>query len=259
MKKSILTGLIWIIITLPGFTQKECLITEHYEDFITVEKTTINEKNYLIKRIVETDKKSCFSDLINNNTTFIDYLLTNFSSNANFQNLLSLTDSIALRKAYFLDLKKDSVFNSVMTELIAKSISKEIPKDTVSMDNLLNIAVKYFSIVGLTEEGYYSGKVCVGLNDIKKTEKERKPFIEAFCFSSILEHYQSEEYSMYDEFVKAIKELYKVNLGIDREEKLLRAQGAMYLLMRNSENLNKMLASEYESNKDYLPFILKTN
>jgi hypothetical protein len=219
MKKSILTGLIWIIITLPGFTQKECLITEHYEDFITVEKTTINEKNYLIKRIVETDKKSCFSDLINNNTTFIDYLLTNFSSNANFQNLLSLTDSIALRKAYFLDLKKDSVFNSVMTELIAKSISKEIPKDTVSMDNLLNIAVKYFSIVGLTEEGYYSGKVCVGLNDIKKTEKERKPFIEAFCFSSILEHYQSEEYSMYDEFVKAIKELYKVNLGIDREEK----------------------------------------
>ncbi|MBK6525094.1 MAG: hypothetical protein IPG07_05770 [Crocinitomicaceae bacterium] len=64
---------------------------------------------------------------------------------------------------------------------------------------------------------------------------------------------------MYDEFVKAIKELYKVNLGIDREEKLLRAQGAMYLLMRNSENLNKMLASEYESNKDYLPFILKTN
>ncbi|MBK9593482.1 MAG: hypothetical protein IPO32_18945 [Crocinitomicaceae bacterium] len=151
MKKSILTGLIWIIITLPGFTQKECLITEHYEDFITVEKTTINEKNYLIKRIVETDKKSCFSDLINNNTTFIDYLLTNFSSNANFQNLLSLTDSIALRKAYFLDLKKDSVFNSVMTELIAKSISKEIPKDTVSMDNLLNIAVKYFSIVGLTE------------------------------------------------------------------------------------------------------------
>ncbi|MBK9593483.1 MAG: hypothetical protein IPO32_18950 [Crocinitomicaceae bacterium] len=97
------------------------------------------------------------------------------------------------------------------------------------------------------------------MNDIKKTEKERKPFIEAFCFSSILEHYQSEEYSMYDEFVKAIKELYKVNLGIDREEKLLRAQGAMYLLMRNSENLNKMLASEYESNKDYLPFILKTN
>lgn len=127
------------------------------------------------------------------------------------------------------------------------------------MDKLLNVAVKYFSIMRLTDEGYYVGKVCVGLNDIKKTESERKPFTEAFSFSSILKHYQSEEYSMYDEFVKAIKELYKVNLGIDKNEKLLRAQGAIFLLMRNNENLKKMLKSEYEKQKDYLPFILTDN
>ncbi|MFN3302060.1 MAG: hypothetical protein ACK413_03485, partial [Patescibacteria group bacterium] len=154
---------------------------------------------------------------------------------------------------------KDSLFNSVMTDLVSKTIDKKIPKDTVSMDKLLNVAVKYFSIMRLTDEGHYVGKVCVGLNDIKKTESERKPFIEAFSFSSILKHYQSEEYSMYDEFVKAIKELYKVNLGIDKNEKLLRAQGAMFLLMRNNENLKKMLKSEYEKQKDSLPFILTDN
>jgi hypothetical protein len=259
MKKLILTTLILTLITIQGYGQKQCDIKTHYEDFISVEKSFYNEKSYLIKRVVETQKKSCFSELVNNNPMFIDYLLTNFSSNANYQNQLELTDSVVMRNTYFDDLRKDSLFNSIMTDLVNKTIDKKIPKDTISMDKLLNVAVKYFSIMRLTDEGHYVGKVCVGLNDIKKTESDRKPFIEAFSFSSILKHYQSEEYSMYDEFVKAIKELYKVNLGIDKNEKLLRAQGAMFLLMRNNENLKKMLKSEYEKQKEYLPFILIDN
>ncbi|GAB4349076.1 MAG: hypothetical protein OHK0038_28080 [Flammeovirgaceae bacterium] len=257
MKKLISTIIILTLILIQGFGQ--CDIKSHYEDFISVQKSIYNEKAYLTKRVVETQKKSCFSDLVNNNPMFIDYLLTNFSSNANYQNLLELSDSIAIRNKYFNDLKKDSLFNSVMTDLVNKTIDKKIPKDTISMDKLLNVAVKYFLIMRLTDEGHYIGKVCVGLNGIKKTESEREPFIEAFSFSSILKHYQSQEYSMYDEFVKAIKELYKVNLGIDKDEKLLRAQGAMFLLMRNNENLKKMLKNEYEKQKDYLPFVLTYN
>lgn len=259
MKKLILTTIILTLITIQGYGQKQCDIKTHYEDFISVQKSIYNEKAYLTKRVIETQKKSCFSDLVNNNPMFIDYLLTNFSSNANYQNLLDLPDSIAIRNRYFNDLKKDSLFNSVMTDLVNKTIDKTTPKDRISMDKLLNVAVKYFSIMRLTDEGHYVGKVCVGLNDIKKTESERKPFIEAFSFSSILKHYQSEEYSMYDEFVKAIKELYKVNLGVDKDEKLLRAQGAMFLLMRNNENLKKMLKNEYEKQKDHLPFVLTDN
>lgn len=259
MKNFLLTTIISTIITFQGYGQKQCDIRNHYEDFISIQKSTYNEKDYLIKRVVEAQRKSCFSELVNNNPMLIDYLLTNFSSNTNYQSLLELTDSIAIRNKYFVDLKKDSLFNFIMTDLVSKTIDKKIPKDTISMDKLLNVAVKYFSIMKLTDEGHYVGKVCVGLNDIKKTESERKPFIEAFSFSSILKHYQSEDYSMYDEFVKAIKELYKVNLGIDKDEKLLRAQGAMFLLMRNNENLKKMLKSEYEKQKEYLPFILTDN
>lgn len=259
MKKLILTTIILTLISIQGFGQKQCDINNHYEDFISVQKSIYNQKAYLIKRVVETKKKSCFSDLVNNNPMFIDYLLTNFCSNANYQNILELPDSIAIRNKYFNDLKKDSLFNSIMTDLVNKTIDKKISKDTISMDKLLNVAVKYFSIMRLNDERNYVGKVCIGLNDIKKTESERKPFIEAFSFTSILKHYKSEEYSMYDEFVKAIEELYKVNLGIDKDEKLLRAQGAMFLLMRNNENLKKMLKSEFEKQKDFLPFILTYN
>ena len=257
MKEFIIsTAIITTLITIQGYGQNQCDIKNHYEDFIAIQKSKFNEKDYLIKQIVESERKSCFSDLINHNIMFTSYLLTNFSSNSNYENLLQLTDSLKLKEIYFFDLKKDSLFNSIMNELVVKTIDKKITKDTISMDNLLNIAVKFFSIIRMNEEGHYVGKVCVGLNDIKKTEIDRKPFIEAFGFSSILKHYQSDEFSMYAEFVNAIKELYTVNLGIDKSEKLLRAQGAMFLMMRNNANLKKMLKKEYERQQNFLPFIL---
>ena len=67
------------------------------------------------------------------------------------------------------------------------------------------------------------------------------------------------EFNMYNEFVKGIKELYKVNLGTNNEEKLLRAQGAIFLLMRNNEVLKRMLKAEYDNQKEYLPFVLVAN
>jgi len=256
MKKIILTIFITCIISIQGFGQQHCDIENHYQDFISLQKDSFEQQVYLVKQIIKTEKKNCFSDLVNNNLIFIDYLMTNFSSNENYQKLLEINDSITRSNTYFSDLKKDSLFNAVMTEWLSKTIDKKMPKDTLSMDNMLNIAVKFFSILRINEDGYYVGKVCVGLNDIKKTESERQPFLEAFCFSSILKHYESEEYNLHDEFIKSIKELYKVNLGIDKNENLLRSQGAMYMLMRNNENLKKMLKTEYNRQKEYLPFIL---
>lgn len=254
MKKTLIALLLGI--SFQGFGQDECKFSEHYPDFISIEKTTQNEKSYLIKRVVETNSKSCLSSFVNNNISFIDYLLTNFSSNSNYPTILQMTDSVEIRNTFLNDLKTDSMFNSVMSELVSKSIDKTVAKDTVTMDQLLNVAVKYFSIMRLTREGYYMGKVCVGLNDIKKTEANRNPFMEAFSFSSILKNYQGEEFNMHNEFVKALQDLYKVNLGLDKDEKLLRAQGAMFFLMRKNENLKKMLLSEYEKQKDSLPFVL---
>ncbi len=252
---------LFIVVTLLAFSgysfsQIKCDIENYYDEFIKTQKFKYNDEEYLVKKVVETKNTECFSNLVNSNIMYIDYLLTNFSSNSNYRDLLSITDSLTLQKNYIKQLQEDSLFNSVMSDLVAKTIEKKLPKDTISMDELLNIAVKYFTILRINEDGYYVGKVCVGLNSIEKTEAIRQPHIEAFSFSSILKHYQSEKFSMYDEFVKAIKELYKVNFGIDKEERLLRAQGAMFLLMRNNVNLGKMLKSEYEKNIHNLPFVL---
>lgn len=78
--------------------QNQCDITNHYEEFISIDKLTHNGNDFLTKQVIETNKKNCFSELINNNIMFIDYLLTNFSLNSNFKNLLQLNDSLSKEK-----------------------------------------------------------------------------------------------------------------------------------------------------------------
>jgi hypothetical protein len=246
-----------LVITSHSFAQQNCEVIKNYGDFIKIRKEKYHDQEYLINTVVETKSDNCYSKAVNANLDYFNYLLTNYySSKSNYQNLLKITDTVMLQKTYIDSLQKDSLFNAVMAEYFAKTIEKRLPKDTVSMDRLLNIAVKYFAILRLDKDGNYMGKVCTGMNLLQKSEKNRRPQLGAFCFSSIMKNYQGKEFSMYDEFVKAIKELYKVNLGDDKDEKLLRAQGGMFLLMRNNENLKKMLISEYEQKKEYLPFVL---
>jgi len=241
----------------PPDTKKTCNIIAYYGDFIKISRKSYEGKEYLSQDIVETPYTNCFS-AVTNNTMYIDYLLTNFSSSFLYSDeLQNIKDSLLLQKQYIDSLQKDTTFNKVMTELASKTINKTIPRDSITMDQMLDIAVKYFSIMAINKDGDYQAKVCTGMNDIKKTEKIKKPLLEAFCFSSIAKNYQGKKFNMMNEMVKSAKQLYKINLGIDEHERLLRAQGAMYFLMRNDRSLEKMLRREYKANKKNLPFILK--
>jgi|SRR5690554_3508029 hypothetical protein len=144
MKKIILTSIILIFVLTQGYGQKQCDIKSNYEDFISVERGEYEGRAYLTTQVVETQKKSCFSDLINNNPFLISYLLQ-FASVKNHKNILEITDSIDFKRAYFEDLRNDSLFNAIMVDLVSKTIDKTVPKDTVSFDEILNIAVKYFT------------------------------------------------------------------------------------------------------------------
>jgi len=258
MRRFFLTALMLVFYHTISWGQEKCDITNHFGDFVTIEKNTFNDRQFLNKKVVETENPSCYSDLINNHVPFVDYLLTHFTSKDNYQQLLKAEDSLQLRRLFLADLKNDSLFTQVMSELVGKTVDEQRAKDTVAMDDLLSVAVKFFNIRKISEKGHYSVKVCTGRNEIESTEKVRKPFVEAFAFTSIMEHYRG-EYDLYGEFVQVVKKIYKVHLGINEDERLLRAQGAMFLLMRENEALREMLISEYEANKNDLPFILVRN
>lgn len=258
--KSFLLILTIGLFAVNAYSQSNCDIEKEYGKIFKIEKKKYGEREYLLKTVNKMATTSCFSDLVNNNGQYIDYLRMHFSGNSNYEKLISISDTVELQNKFIKSLENDSLFNEVMHRLTEKITDKSnyIP-DTVNIDELLNIAVKYFSIIKINEDGYYVGKVCAGINGLKQTEKTRKPQIEAFCFTTILNNYQGEQYNMYNEFVKGIKELYKINLGVENEDRLLRAQGAMYMFMRNNEKLKEILLSEYEHKKDYLPFVLKLN
>ncbi len=237
--------------------QEQCDLTRRYDEFIRVEKTVYEGEEYIDDVITEVDGGYCFSEAINTNLRSFEYVLTNFKARLDYDKLKAISDTVVLQKVYIQDLEKDSLFNAVLTDFSAKVLDKRVAKDTITMNQLVNFATKFFSIIKVNEQGAYVGKVCVGINDIKKTELKRHAFAEAFCFSTIIENYQGEQFSMYDEFVTAIIELYSLNLGIDPAERLLRAQGAMYMLMFKNENLRQLLLATYETQRDYLPFVLK--
>jgi len=234
----------------------QCKIKNVYADLFTVKKQVFNDKIFILKQVNLVDKSVCYSDLINKNNSHIDYLLINFSDHSKNDELSSIESDDERTNVFLNNLKKDSLFTAVINKLVAKTMDVDFVCDTFTVDEMMDVAVKFFSITGLSQDGYYQGKVCVGINGLSKTQNIRKPHLEAFCFSSILANYNSKRYGMYDEFVEGIKTLYKLNLGVTDDERVLRAQGALYMFMLYNKPLKAMLLEEYEKKKDYLPFVI---
>ena len=246
-----------LVCSFQVFSQTRCDIQNHYGDFMKISKKNHNGKEYLAITVVGVDTQYCFANYVNRNSFPLYSLWCECCPSYKQDNLIQIEDSLALQSAFTAVLQNDSVFNSTMQEITAKVIDKTIPKDTITMNTLLNTAVKYFYVLKITEDGYYVGKVCGGLNGIAETETIRKPFIETFALASIIEHYTDEEYNMYNELVNVTSELYKINLGLDNKERLLRARGAVFMQMFYNQKLRDMLRYEYEQQKEYLTFVLR--
>ncbi len=255
------TTLLWICLLITGLQAQntsKCAITDHYDLIFNAHRFVHGKKVIVSTGVDSVPENHCLAPLVNANQLYLDYFLKN-CSHLDYKALQKVVDdSTKLQKAFVNQLNKDAEFNQLLNTFAARFLNPVLPPtDTFSMDKVLDVAVKFFNINKITPEGYYSGKVCVGINGIKSTQKERSLQLEAFCFAAVFEGYQSPEFNLQAEFVKAIKELYKVQLGVDEKERLLRAQGGMFFLMRNNAQLKAALLHEYELRKGYLSFVIK--
>lgn len=246
------------LLSLKCYSQHSSYSETEFEQIFLIKKVKYGERESLQNTINTIPEKHRLSGMVNNNKSYLEYLIKNFSDNKNYSQLLALENTEELQEKYIGALKKDSLFNAAMFKISEKALNPSFVADTVSIDELLNVAVKFFNIKGITKEGHYAGKVCSGINGIVETLPERKPHLEAFSFSTIIENIEHQEENMHDEFVIAMYELYKLDLGVEKEDRLLRAQGVMFSLMRNNAKLKKLLLSEYEKKKEYLPFVVST-
>ncbi len=247
-----------IIVTSNLYSQTECNLSELYPNIFKISKQIYEGEEYLnVFVISKLDTNTKFGKFINENYLYTDYLYKTFSDYSNYEKLKAINDSNELRNVFLTDLLQDTLFNAMMDKFLARICNKpDFIPDTITINELMNIAVKFFYLPKISEQGNYHIQICVGINGIKNTLKKRRPQVEAFCFSSIFTHGNSGDFNIQKEFRSTVGKLYKLSLGNNLEERLLRAQGAVYMMMRDNDVLKNMLLSEYKKNMNYLPFVI---
>lgn len=243
---------IFLLTAIHVFSQEQSGFEQKYDEVFHFKKTP----RFSYKQVTKISDSDPDASFINSNQIYLDYLLQNFAT-IDFNSLNQIEDSIQRQKEFISLLKNDSLLASSLHDFISwnrKYIS--IRKDTFTIDQLMDFAVKFFTIKDINQDGYYVAKMCVGINGIKTTEPKRNPTVEAFCFSSIMMFMDDSAYNIYNEFLENARFLYKLNLGTEKNEKILRAQGALYMLMFKNEALRKLITDSYQQRKKYMPFVL---
>ncbi len=243
-----------LLVTGQTYAQSKDNPLQNYSDFLEI---LFYESTPYIK-VKKIDATSSHAAVVNEQSSFWEFITTNYIARLDYDALQQIKDTTVVEKQVMHHMEQDTTFNHLVRTYQAKVIDHTQPKDTVTIDNILNVAVKFFNITGINTQGHYTGRICVGIHALPKTEKKRSPYLEAFAFDAIINHLTSETYPFYDDYKESIYNVYKLNLGTNDEEQLLRTQGAIFIQMFQSPQLKQLLLDEYERKKDILPFILKS-
>ena len=258
MKKTLF--IIALLMLVKTQAQTDCHIKDYWKKIFVLDTNVYKQKVYYfidVKRLSENHK--CASK-INPRFLELDYIRSNFTDFKNKKEILiKITDSVKRQQKLIDLLQKDSLFMHTITSL-GDAWQQKYKKDTVTINTLMDIAAHYFYLNKQTSEGYLGGHVCVGINALNALQTNRKPLIELFVFKTIFDNYTGEtsqdKYNMHDEFINAVKEIYKIDLGKIDEKRLHLAQGAMLMYMFHNEALKSLITDAYEKQKDSLPFVL---
>ncbi len=252
-KKLIFVFLLTFITSLLSANES---ILDKLDRIFKVEKLNYKGNTYITKNVNKLPEKDPFANLVNNNTLYLDYLLVNYSKHIENNKLLKIKDMKKLNNKFIQELKKDEKFIKLLKEFEYYYLNNnEKRKTEISFDKFLNLSTKFFAVTKIINNKY-SVHICVGLNLIKETENERLPHVEAFLFNTI-QNQMKENNKFVNELYKNIKKLYKINFGSDNKKRLLRAQGALLMLMFENKELKNIIISEYKKYEKYLPFKVK--
>lgn len=237
-----------------GWAQESPSLFEDYNQFLEVK--FYDASPYVT--IKQVDSSLTGAAEINGQSSFWDFLIINHAARLDYDALAQINDTIAVAQKVIQHLESDATFAPLVENYRAKVIDHTQAKDTVHLDQILNVAVKFFNLTGVNAQGAYTGRVCVGINPLKDTEKTRHPYLEAFAFDAIINNLSSETYPFYNYYITAVQKVYKLNLGVNDQNQLLRAQGAVFIQMLDSTDLQQLLKDEYKRKKEILPFHLVT-
>ncbi len=249
--------LFFLFFVMVSFLSADSII-DRFDKIFSIQKLKFKGKEFLSTRVVKLPENDPYAKIVNNNTIYLDYLLVNFAKKDYYEKLKGISDPEKLKKEFIKSLKNDKKFVNLLKEFEYYYVNKNAPaekKKIISLDRVIEIATKFFTISNIVKDRYIM-HLCVGINLIRETEKERLPQVEAFVINTIFKDRRSNN-RILDNISEVLKRVKKLNLGLDKKERLLRTQGAFLVLMLENPKLKKLIISEYKKNEKYLPFAIK--
>jgi len=190
--------------------------------------------------------------------SYINYIFYNFKDErSKFRGAIDINEKESVFELHRERLKNDTLFVNTLQRISDNSTKNIHDKPRYDFDMIMDVATKFVKITGINEKGNYTLKVCVGVNDLEKTQIKRYADIEAFCFVTVFNAYVNKENPLKDEIIKEFHKIVPLSMGIEKEERILRAQGALMVLMYQNESFKQAILKEYEDKKEILPFTIK--
>jgi hypothetical protein len=241
----------------------ETIKKEYASIFIT--KVFHHEDQTFVATTINTlPKNHPLADFVNNNSLYLDYLLSNYAKLDRDTFIVLAKDTVVLQNYFVNTLKSDTIFTNYFLEAVncyLNSVGKKIKnykpqaKLKLTTDSIVTIASRFFYANALNEKGGAKWNICVGKNGYHNNKKNlMAPLVEAFCFMAIMNDVSAEEFKILPEFKTSIKKVQNTATDKVGNDKLEFYRESMYFEMKQNEKLKNLLLEKYKVKKSMLNF-----
>lgn len=167
-------------------------------------------------------------------------------------------DTSEIKRLYLKKFTEDKKLTAYFKETMAPihHPNRKISK-TYTVDELMEVASKFFYCDKVLPDSSVQAHICVGLNGVKEANWEKDyTLLEAFCYEAIFNRFDDENSKIWDSFVSEKKEACeKYRSSISTLDQYLEdVKLSLFERIKNDGILRKELLDYYESNKGNLPF-----
>lgn len=167
-------------------------------------------------------------------------------------------DTTEMKSRYLDQFIQDKMLVGYFEETIApiNNPGLEINK-LYSVDELMEVASKFFYCDKVRPDTTIQAHVCIGLNGVKEANWEKDyTLLEAFCFEGIFNGFDNDDSQIWDTFTAEIEkssQLFRSNIS-SLPQYLEDVKLDLFERMKNDEILKKELLAYYEANRNNLAF-----
>ena len=167
-------------------------------------------------------------------------------------------DTIKLKRSYLKEYAKDEKLVNYFEKSSAAIINPAIEAtETYSVDELMEVASKFFYCDKVFPDTTIQTHVCIGLNGVSEANWSKDyTLLEAFCYEGIFYDFDNDTSQIYESYSsERIEACQKHKTSITTLEKYLEdVRKELFYRMKSDPVLKRKLLEYYEKNKPNLAF-----